>query len=480
MATTDNQFSSNVDYRINNNRIILTILGVSILLGVMTFFLPFAYILAGLGLLFITLAILIDFRIYQIVFVIFCFLLYALFDLVGYFPLLDFGLKIYLADGVILFLGIMLVYLIAGKIPLSRFNSPITGLLFVNLIYGFIAIIVGFYVGHNFSNVIGDFRRFFFYPLSFLVGLVYFVRISDVRRLFIALILALIVISAFAIYRVVTDQTWQPDKFSEDFRAMSFVAGVVVLLGIGVFFGYGLTNPRNRLLSFTIVTFLVGIVLVSGYRLLWVATPCITLFVTLSVYRGAKHLNKLLIATVVSFGSIVLGLFVAKLLFPDLYLLMLTKFETRVLGFQFSENIRFFAWNYAWKEFLSSPLLGIGIGDQFSFYTANSKGFLQLVNMTTHNHLMSILYQSGILGAGIFIVLMVKSLNYVWRQLAKCSLETRGVLSGILGSFLAALALAMFQPFLEDPSATVGFYLLLGLMLKIIDLYSKISEILSL
>jgi O-antigen ligase len=161
-----------------------------------------------------------------------------------------------------------------------------------------------------------------------------------------------------------------------------------------------------------------------------------------------------------------------RFFFPELYLLLFEKIAFQVLEFEFQSNIRYFAWRAALSRFFNSPIFGVGIGDQFEFLAYNSQGLLYTSRLTTHNIILSILYQTGIIGATLFVMINLRILAYMWRQLPLCDSKYRGLIAGMIASYLGALAMAMFQPLLESPGAVVAFYLWVGIMLKATDVFA--------
>jgi O-antigen ligase len=413
---------------------------------------------------------------YRAAFIGFAFLLLAFFDFLGYRPLLTSPVNVFFADGIILMLGvILLIGLSRGTLGLKA-ASPITALLIVNLAFGFFSLLFGLGAGHQVNDVLGDFRRIFFYPLTVLVALGYVIRPKDIRRLARAFFAALFVISVVAIVRAVIGKTWDPAQFTrtDDFRAIGYFTGIIVIVGLGVSHGLSLVSGGYQKWMFRLISvLLLGVVFLSGYRMLWVLGLMTPLFVSYSTYRGPRGMLKLITALLIVLTLFLVVLIVAQRIFPDLYLLMRTKFEERVLGFSFRDNVRYFAWRAAWDHFVSSPITGIGIGDQFSFLGFDSAGRLHLYRLTTHNFLLTVLYQAGLIAAGLFVAIHLRVSWYVWKRLPKITARARAPLSGMFFGYLAALALGMFQPSFEASGAIVAFYLWTGLMLNLVRYYLR-------
>jgi O-antigen ligase len=216
---------------------------------------------------------------------------------------------------------------------------------------------------------------------------------------------------------------------------------------------------------------LIGIAFFSGYRLLWLLTAAIPLLIPVISTQRLRRVKRVLGAAVLIllFASAVL--LTARYFAPDLYALFTDKVRVLVYDFRFGESTRYYAWRAAWGHFLESPLVGKGIGSEFSYWALNSIGGLYLRTGTTHNILLSLLYQSGIFGAGIFVFMHFWILWHLMRQIPRLTPESRVLVAGLVAGYLAALVVAMFQPGLESPGTVVVLYIWIGVMFKVVESY---------
>ena len=454
-------------------------LGTLAILGVLISIAPVAVSLIIIGLVAFVGAIILVYRyssLYQALIVGFIFLLFALFDIYGYFPIINLNFKLYLADGIIFLMVVLALKLTSDNSFFYRLSAPISSLLFVNFIFGFFALMIGFIVGHQLNDVIGDFRRFFLYPLAYFIPLSFNFNRSKEKKLIFLFLITLLVICSIALFRVITSQTWDPAQFSQagDFRAIGYFTGVIVVMGLGVFYGQSLTQSGYRKwVTLMFCAFLIAVGFLSGYRLLWVFIIATPLLVTYFTYRQTKGIFKIFGTVILIILLLIVVLLLVSRLFPDWFLLIQTKFLERVIGFSFVDNIRFFAWQTAWEKFLTSPIYGVGIGDQFSFWGFDSQGNPHLFLLTTHNVFMSILYQTGIIGAIIFLAIHFRIIEYMRIKLKDTEIRSRGPIAGMFSGYLAALILGLFQPLFETPGAIVAFYLWIGLMMNFLRYYSN-------
>lgn len=131
------------------------------------------------------------------------------------------------------------------------------------------------------------------------------------------------------------------------------------------------------------------------------------------------------------------------------------------LGSGLLQNVleRFDYWRVATLMFLDRPLLGHGLG---SF----AEGYRTLGNFTVlrpsdpHNQLMSMIAETGVLGALAGVALVIFFLRRAWPKRGRTAVAVRAVLvAGAVTAFVHALV----EPVFRNPSAAALVALLLGL-----------------
>jgi len=415
-------------------------------------------------------------KLHRVIFAVYIFVFLAAYDFIGYNPALTSPIKIYFADGILLFMAVLAFQVLFRQISFRRLQSPITLLLFVNFVFGIVAVAIGLFVGNSANDVLGDFRRFFLYPLVALYVLSIPIKWSGLKKLVIIFGFALLILSIGAFIRFATGTSWDPEQFNPtgQFRAIGYFSGILVSMGVGVLYAISMHSHRYRkFFSLVIMLVFEAVLFASGYRLLWVAGIFVPLFVAYFSSRGLqKGLRPLVIGVVIL--VLLAGLIsFARSFFPDIYYRLTDRLYTGAYNFDFSNNTRYYAWTTAWSKFLSSPIVGVGIGDQFQYITIDSKGGYIISNSTTHNVLMSLLYQTGVLGAGLFLLVQITFTIYVWRGLSKIESRARIPLIGMLAGYFSALMMGMVQPTFEAPGAIVMFYLWMGLILNIFRMFTS-------
>ncbi len=407
---------------------------------------------------------------------VYIFVFVAAYDFAGYDPILTVPIKIYYADGILLFMVVFLLHLLFHRISILDLRSPITLLLIGNLIYGFMAVIIGRTAGNSTNNILGDFRRFFLYPLVTFLPLLIKIKWKNVQMLFKWFCLSLTIISVIALFRVFVNTSWDPEQFSatNQFRAIGYFSGILLCIGVGILYAVFLNNRYQKKIITIVLLFLFETaIFASGYRMLWILGVFLPLFITYFSSRGLGKLFKILGITAVVLIFTLAATYLIKNISPDVYDRLVNRLFSTVRDLDFRNNIRFYAWKSAWSMFITAPILGVGIGDQFEFISLNSGGQYYISHLTTHNILVSLLYQTGIIGAGLFIGIHGVFTMVIWRGLSILKPYNRILMLGMLAGYFSALIMGMVQPSFESPGAIVIFYFFVGIILNIFRMFTS-------
>lgn len=402
--------------------------------------------------------------------------LLAFFDLVGYSSIPNLGFRVYLADVIFVFLAFVSFRILSNSLPFSAISSPITGLLLLNVAYGGFALVYGLNAGNDINDVFGHVRRFCLYPLAAFLPLAALQKRTDLAKLVVPFVGILLLIAAFALARVVTGQSWDPDQFTSagQFRSLSYFTGSFLLGGIGLLYGIASISKAGwRTFLLGVTGLLVTVVAASGYRLHFLQV--VLVFPLFHILNGdlRKHAARSFAGLGLLVVAGVMALWTLRALFPETLLMVSDRLIGGLVGFRPEDDLRYYAWSAAIERFLQSPLLGVGIGDQLYFAAINSQGDYYSRSLNTHNILLSLLYQAGIIGAGIFVAIQYRVIKTVAVKLPQLDENSRPVLAGMMTGYFSILAVSMMQPTLESPGAIVAFYLWVGVMLKMSELYVK-------
>ena len=453
--------------------IIAGILLVSVIMGIT---LGYLYDNIVLGMLLVTSALIIFALIVlpqivtNILLAVYILIFVAVYDFIGYDPLLLDPIKVYFADGILLFMVVFIIQILIHRIPISNLRSPITLLLIGNLIYGFAAVIIGYSAGNSTNNILGDFRRFFLYPMVALVPLMITIKWKNLVKLFKWFCLCIVLISLIAFSRVILNTSWDPDQFSatNQFRAIGYFSGILICLGIGIIYSVFLNNKhQHRLIPLLFLIVLETVIFTSGYRMLWILGVFIPFFITYFSSRGLNKIIRILGILIIVLFIIAVATYVIKTISPGVFDRLADRFILTLKDLDIRNNIRFFAWTSAWSMFKTSPVIGVGIGDQFEFLALNSGGQYYISHLTTHNILVSLLYQTGLIGSGLFLAIHGSFSIFIWKNIYTLKPSARKIMFGLLAGYFSALIMGMVQPSFESPGAIVLFYFFVGVILNI-------------
>jgi O-antigen ligase len=404
------------------------------------------------------------------------FLFVAAFDFVGYDPISTAPIKIYFADGILLFMLVVVFQLLFHRISIRDLKSPITLFIIINFLFGIMAVGIGFYVGNSTNNILGDFRRFFLYPLVALLPLSINIKRSELRRIFIVFCLTLLCICFVAYARVILNTSWDPEQFyaTNQFRAIGYFSGILICIGIALVYAISINSHGYKKIALLTILFIFeAAIFASGYRLLWILGIFLPLFISYFSSRGIDKVFRILGIFIVLILFLVGLTYLVEAISPDVYTRLTNRIITIINDLDFRNNIRFYAWSTAWSMFTSSPIIGVGIGDQFEFLSLSSNGQYVISHLTTHNILVSLLYQTGILGVGLFLIIHGSFTYVILRGMSTLSSYIKVPLLGMLAGYFSALLMGMVQPLFESPGAIVLFYFFVGFILNIYRMFSS-------
>jgi O-antigen ligase len=407
---------------------------------------------------------------------VFLFVFIAAYDFVGYAPIFTVPIKIYFADGILLFMVVLVIHLFFHRVSILDLNSPITLLILLNFAFGIIAVIIGYYVGNTTNNILGDFRRFFLYPLVTFLPLSIKIKRSEWKKIFFIFCLSLLSICVIGFIRVITNTSWDPDQFSatNQFRAIGYFSGILLCIGVGLVYSVSINYRGWKKISLLLILVLFeAAIFASGYRLLWILGVFLPLFITFFSSRGFGKAFRLLGISVAIVLFLAALSYIVESLSPDVYYRLINRIYTTINDLDFRNNVRYFAWTSAWAQFMSSPIIGIGIGNQFEFISLNSNGQYVISHLTTHNILMSLLYQTGIIGAGFFLAIHTFFTAEICKGMSKLNRHNRILILGMLAGYFSALIMGMVQPSFESPGAIVIFYFFVGVILNIYRVFAS-------
>ncbi len=367
------------------------------------------------------------------------------------------AIQLYPQDALFAFLTVVAVLRsFGGKVSLHgiRFNRYVA--LYICL--GAVATGLGLLLnGNDFNNVLGDFRRSFFYFLIYVFALVLTANPTEIRFLKYALLAGSSAAIARGLFQAFTG-SFVTRRYGDAAHIMNHFE--VTFSGFAVYVGLANTFAQPRqMLKWLPVILAGGIVMVLGnFRTCWIG------------FIGGLGVMTMLLPPLQRrwFGvvSTVLLALTAGLL---LYLWDVPVPETHsTIG----ENIaRKASWdsgtadtNVTWRLdsyqnaislWQMEPLFGRGLGEQLEFYTSTSTGSSMLaVGHRVHNSYLWLLMSLGIVGFGVFIYIHWNFVREVLRPLRRHQMApyTRATILACLSFYAAIMVSACFDVYLESTS----------------------------
>jgi O-antigen ligase len=320
------------------------------------------------------------------------------------------GLNLFPADVLIglLLAGWLLATLRAGDVPaVARRRSDIV--LLALLAYGLFSLVRSWSM-HG-SAALSGFR------MQYVYGLIYFLatwslRARDARRrLLIGILAAALVISLLGVFNAATGRHAGSATSTLTYRYLSGLQALAIFFGLALLAGY-VWNRARPLWSLVLgAAYLTGILL-SQARSVWLG-GVLGLLVALG---GASSRSRTRLLRYAPLIAIVLVLAVGAVVILNLG--TATDLATRAASLtDVSEDVsamwRLFVWGEALQELKSQPVLGLGLGQQFTYYDLVNDE--QESRAQLHNCYLERAYYGGAISVGLLIAFQVLVLLFTLR-----------------------------------------------------------------
>ncbi len=237
----------------------------------------------------------------------------------------------------------------------------------------------------------------------------------------------------------------------------AFVAMFLLILLSRILFD---RKPYDHVIWITLLVFYAFALCFSLSRGVWMSMAVTIPFLLFQRMEGAGHRKVILICAIVLLGLLVLSI-------PNLSHLIRGRVATFVdLGYA-SNRARLLRWGAALMMFLQNPILGKGYGAFAQAYRADPSlvGELSKYRMGAHNEYLQVLAETGILGFGTWMWLLVAFFVYGFRCLRR--IEDSFYRSVIIGLMSAELSLAVYflvNNLLAADKIGIPFWLIYGLL----------------
>ncbi|MCC6796681.1 MAG: O-antigen ligase family protein [Candidatus Hydrogenedentes bacterium] len=336
--------------------------------------------------------------------------------------------------------------------------------------YGVIAAAVGIANGHPLRDVLGDYRRQFFYALAFLLPLIMRLRRPHLDAVKFALFAAVAATTIIGLRRFARGESWAPDSYmivgfdprflsaTELVPLSSCLAYVSVVLRSRVSFAI-----KSLALCGASVAFIM--LFISGWRmglLLSVGAPAAAMF--LLTWTRREPLSGPVKAAATLATLAVVGAMVLAFAFPDAADGQLQRTLDRFSHLNPADDQRYYTWLEALNTYRANPLFGAGLGHQLWFYMRSSAGVMIGATGTTHNYLLEVLYRGGPIAILLVLGIQVAFNLYVLRNVRAVPLRDQAIVIGLYVGYLCCFFIHLLEP--NTPAGVAALYLSMGFVVR--------------
>ncbi|MFL5616668.1 MAG: O-antigen ligase family protein [Gemmatimonadaceae bacterium] len=388
---------------------------------------------------------------------------------------INLGVRLYPLD-VILAVALLLVLLHARHLT-SVLSTRQLRLTLGIVTFGGLCGAIGLAHGNAPLEVVGTFRRMFFYPIvGFVISMAFTSSRSSIERTYKLVIIAGVLLFLLFMARLLTGVGYKQDVFNvagETTRYLSYNEAASLSFAVLAAIAVRFLRPRGwqpLVASLLSLTFTIGVI-GSNYRTAWLA-----LLAGVGVVGFSLGLRRLRVAVRLLAGSVgVLTLLAILLVTTPLGALAMRKFTTENL--MTTGSWRLFSWIKAVSVFLKHPVFGVGLGYQHQF--VRLAGDMQTLRVnegnTIHNDILWVLVNTGTVG---FVVLVV-----LWGRLIARAIQTIrrstdlflvAITAACLGELAVLIVTSLFQPTISLGSSGFLLGLLAALLCRTADLSSDV------
>jgi O-antigen ligase len=312
------------------------------------------------------------------------------------------GLNLFPADLVVLVLAGLwvLATLRRGRAP-ARPRDPISIVMLIYLFYGLFSLARSWPL-HG-GEALPDFRQQFFYALLYFLSLWAFEREASRRRLLVTVICAAVLITLLGFWNAATGHHigWTTSSFT--YRYLSGLQALAVFFGLSLIAGYVWSRARP-LWSLVLGALCLSGVLLSQARSVWLGgvlgiATAVAAARPATRRRWLRHLPLIALVAMIALVAV-----------ATINLGLSEDIATRAASFagvstDLTTVWRLYVWGEALNELRASPLLGLGLGQQFVYYDI-VQGDYQ-TNRQLHNSHLELAYYTGAIGAALLIAFQV-------------------------------------------------------------------------
>jgi O-antigen ligase len=404
----------------------------------------------------------------------FIFVLMAFNDYVGGLPSSVFeigGHLFYFADFlIVLFIGAFFRLVIYKELK-QKIDQRVFLVMLAFTLFGVMSFVLGLSHQHFLKDIIGDFRRYFYYIWAIFIPVLFFKSDKDLRIIEKIAFAVAPVICLFAIYRIITGQTYFPAVHEYEFdyfRAMGFHDYLILIFVMCIALGKLIYQKEKSGLLIKLYVFILPVfVILSNFRIAWILLllcPLMVLFLFRSQEIDLRPLVKIGSISLVAVFAVLLT---ARATGMNAYEEVEGRFVSEVMNFSFQETRRNYLWDQVFSEMKTSPFIGFGSGKQVVFMERSFDGDWYWKRAgSIHNSYLEFGLKFGLIGLILFLFLQY---TIIKKSLDKFKSEDRykPFIAATIAYMVAALIQTGIQPFLAEPNSIVLIYLIVGTVLSL-------------
>lgn len=404
---------------------------------------------------------------------IFIFCLMAFNDYIGGLPssVIKVGEHLFFAaDFFIVLLIVGLIRASFKKNSIASLDRPVLIAMVILSLYGIVGVLNGFAGEQLYNDIIGGYRRYFYYPWAVFIPMLLLRGSKDIHTIEKVVFVAAPFICLFAFYRILIGQTYFPESHAYEhdyFRAMGFHDYILLLFVICLAMGKILLHKEKSIVLKAYLLILPLFIIASNYRAAWallILCPLVMLFLLRSRGISLKPLRRTLLFSGL---VVILVVILAKISGNEVYQAVESRMFGKVVNYTFKESQRDFFWKEVFAEWQLAPWMGVGLGQMLTYDTKNRHGEWIVVEAgSLHNSYLELGLKTGVFGLVLFLVFQYMIIIRLLRVLKQENFFIPFASAGIV-LIIAVLLQAGIQPILNESNSVILIYLIIGTVLSV-------------
>ena len=394
-------------------------------------------------------------------------------------PVPAFGFKFYSADGFAFFFFAFVIHtlyrIVLEKVTVIKRPSQEIRLIVVMIIiffFGFVEIAKGISQGFTINDVLGDFRRMFFYPMAFIVPLYLTINKKYLSLLKYSIVCGGTIMILLGLYRLATGQSVSEEYYTRAeykprlYESSETVSLQFMLAYLAAALRFHLGGFR-RTIAFILAGLAAAFLFISGWRLAFcfvIIAPFFA-FIIIAHIRGEK-MRGFLKAMILSMLVVVSMAIILSYLFKAQTEEHKGRLLERFSSFDYLYDARYYAWQQALSDFSSDPVLGTGLGHQLFVFAKTSDGADLGRPMTAHSYPIDVLYQTGLIGFTLFFLMHLWFNIYFWRRICSIPNQFQATAIGLYIGYCCSMAMHSLEPCMT--ASIVALYMIMGFLVRLL------------